>query len=337
MRAALLPALLITVALAGCLGGDRKNQGDSDGDFLEGAIEIEGWDITLHLALSPCSGPSSSPPPTILRVTSAPSQPDTDFDEVPDAEEFTVGTNPRAEDSDGDGLTDREEIDLNDHGDVALRGAISPSRADSDGDCLGDGNETQGHDVPGIGRRTTDPTIPDTDEDGVRDGREVNIIFTDPRDPDTDDDGLNDRLDADPLHDVLLRVTFERFKLLTGDGPIRFQWYFDGPQGGILATDTPTFAIARGENVTVGPEHEPGTVNVVDLAVIPFQIWVIRQSTGAAIDFTPAPRDEIPSFRVDGATGAWSGGGVSGPGAGELVWLVGPDAELGLRIERTLV
>jgi hypothetical protein len=38
----------------------------------------------------------------------------------------------------------------------------------------------------------TDPTNPDTDEDGLNDGEEVNTYNTDPTNPDTDEDGLSD-------------------------------------------------------------------------------------------------------------------------------------------------
>ena len=54
---------------------------------------------------------------------------------------------------------------------------------DGDGDGLGDATEL------GIG---TDPTVADTDGDGLKDGEEVDDLGTDPLDADTDDDGLGD-------------------------------------------------------------------------------------------------------------------------------------------------
>ena len=49
----------------------------------------------------------------------------------------------------------------------------------------------------------TDPSDPDSDNDGLNDGDEVNIHNTDPNDPDTDGDGISDQLEVvfgtDPL------------------------------------------------------------------------------------------------------------------------------------------
>lgn len=55
--------------------------------------------------------------------------------------------------------------------------------ADEDGDGLSNYQEAQ---------EGTDPSNPDTDEDGINDGDEVNVHFTKPGDSDTDGDGLTD-------------------------------------------------------------------------------------------------------------------------------------------------
>jgi hypothetical protein len=60
----------------------------------------------------------------------------------------------------------------------------NPTLPDSDGDGLVDGAEVHTH--------GTDPTRPDTDGDGLTDGREVNQTGSDPRRADTDGDGLAD-------------------------------------------------------------------------------------------------------------------------------------------------
>ncbi len=70
-----------------------------------------------------------------------------------------------AYDTDGDGLTDYDEINF--HG-------TDPLNSDSDGDGLTDSDEINIH--------GTDPLNPDTDGDGVHDGFEVNAT-TDPLDP----------------------------------------------------------------------------------------------------------------------------------------------------------
>jgi outer membrane protein OmpA-like peptidoglycan-associated protein len=90
-------------------------------------------------------------------------------------------------DSDGDGLTDIEEIMIY-HTD--------PNNPDTDGDGLSDGDEVR---IYG-----TDPLNPDTDGDGLSDGDEVHKYHTNPRLADTDGDGLSDgdevlKYHTDPL------------------------------------------------------------------------------------------------------------------------------------------
>jgi parallel beta-helix repeat protein len=100
---------------------------------------------------------------------------DTDGDGLTDYEEMTVvGTDPNDPDTDDDGLTDGQEV--NTHG-------TDPLDADTDDDTLLDGWEVA---------NGTDPLDADTDDDGLTDAEEVNTYGTDPLDPDTDDDGLTD-------------------------------------------------------------------------------------------------------------------------------------------------
>jgi PKD repeat protein len=65
-----------------------------------------------------------------------------------------------------------------------------------------DGDGLSNNDEDAVG---TDPNNPDTDGDGLIDGREVEDAGTDPLDPDSDDDGLPDGWEFDtglnPLHD----------------------------------------------------------------------------------------------------------------------------------------
>jgi len=137
-------------------------------------------------------------------------------DGVRDGDEVNVhGTDPLLKDTDGDGLPDPQEIALK-----ADWPCLSPLAWDSDGDMLSDKWELQ-HDLSpcecaatnslawdadndGLGlfdeyRYCTDPTNPDSDGDGVRDGDEV------PQSPgscpnDADDGG-------DPANCVTLKLT----------------------------------------------------------------------------------------------------------------------------------
>ncbi|MFW9922069.1 MAG: ABC transporter substrate-binding protein [Candidatus Thorarchaeota archaeon] len=101
---------------------------------------------------------------------------DTDGDYLSDGDEVNIyGTNPLKKDTDKDGLTDWEELIIT-HTD--------PLDWDVDDDYLTDGKE--------INKYLTDPFNNDTDSDGLLDGVEVLYYQTDPLNPDTDEDGFSD-------------------------------------------------------------------------------------------------------------------------------------------------
>jgi hypothetical protein len=156
---------------------------------------------------------------------------DHDADGVIDVTELRFGASPLIADSDGDGLTDKTEIeqlatftrpndpdsdddgtgdgaeDADGDGLTNLREQELGTRLtdpDTDGDGLADGAEVaQGRDPlvadnppPPVSEPTgpvqTTPTAVDTDGDGIPDGTEVDDSETDPANPDTDGDGLSD-------------------------------------------------------------------------------------------------------------------------------------------------
>jgi hypothetical protein len=100
---------------------------------------------------------------------------DPDEDDLSNSEEFEAGTDPTNADTDGDGLTDGEEV--NEYG-------TDPLNRDTDADGLSDGDE--------INVYGTDPLSSDTDGDGLPDGYEVNVTKSDPAKADSDGDGVND-------------------------------------------------------------------------------------------------------------------------------------------------
>lgn len=100
---------------------------------------------------------------------------DSDGDGLSDREEHTLGTDPRNPDTDSDGLDDRDEV---------RHYGSNPLQADSDGDGLGDGEEVRAY--------STSPVTADTDGDGLSDGDEVHAYGTDPDDDDTDGDWHSD-------------------------------------------------------------------------------------------------------------------------------------------------
>lgn len=112
---------------------------------------------------------------------------DSDGDMLTNGYEKTIGTDPNKADTDGDNLSDYEEV---------AKYKTNPKVADTDGDGLSDGQEVVTY--------KTDPLKADTDGDGLKDGEEVSTYKTDPLKSDTDGDGLSDgdevlKYKTDPL------------------------------------------------------------------------------------------------------------------------------------------
>ncbi len=134
-------------------------------------------------------------------------QEDSDGDGLTNLEEITTGTDPNNVDTDNDGLSDGDEVknrgtdplkpdtdgDALADGEEVIRWMTDPRNPDSDSDGLSDGAEVQ---------LTSDPLNPDSDQDGISDGDEVNR-GTNPLSPDTDNDGLNDGQETPPCPDPL--------------------------------------------------------------------------------------------------------------------------------------
>jgi OOP family OmpA-OmpF porin len=89
---------------------------------------------------------------------------DSDGDGLTDDEELELGTDPYDPDTDSDGLSDGEEVNTYE---------TNPLQPDTDWDLLRDGPEVKTY--------GTDPLVADTDKGGVSDGHEVLEDDTDPR------------------------------------------------------------------------------------------------------------------------------------------------------------
>lgn len=128
---------------------------------------------------TPAPTPTPKPKPTATpRNTPTPAGPvasaDDDKDGLTNAEEAALGTDPKNPDSDDDGISDGDEVNVY---------GSDPLNLDTDGDTLYDGGEL----VYGTGILN-----PDTDGDGLSDGEEVYIYQTNPTVADTDGDGIPD-------------------------------------------------------------------------------------------------------------------------------------------------
>lgn len=174
------------------LGTDENNP-DTDGDGLPDGYEYMG---SRKVPTGFTREQIDALPETTIRTN--PLKQDTDEDGLNDREELLVyKTNPASADTDGDGLKDNEEIarktnpnnpdtdaDGLTDGDEVNTYKTDPLAADTDQDGLADGDEVK--------KYNTNPTNADTDKDGLKDGDEVNTYKTNPTKDDTDNDGLTD-------------------------------------------------------------------------------------------------------------------------------------------------
>ncbi len=115
---------------------------------------------------------------------------DSDNDGIPDDVEIREGLNPNdptdaLADLDNDGLTNRQEL---------MQYGTQIRNRDTDGDGLSDGEE-----VNGLNGFTSDPLVVDTDGDGVSDFLETTIARTNPRDATSVNYGaVTTRIDVTP-------------------------------------------------------------------------------------------------------------------------------------------
>jgi hypothetical protein len=156
-----------------------NNVGPDDG--LHPSLDNQGDGIWHGLAgIVIGIGPASPAEPTAEPSDSAWDEvaldADSDGDGLLDRDEVDVyGTDPTEPDSDGDGLSDFQEL---------RETGTNPLSRDSDADGLDDGAELNEH--------KTDPLNADSDGDSLLDGTEVNEYRTNPLKADSDGDVLTD-------------------------------------------------------------------------------------------------------------------------------------------------
>ncbi|MEM9860327.1 MAG: hypothetical protein AAF938_01825, partial [Myxococcota bacterium] len=218
-------------------GAELRGPEDIDGDGLVNIVDIDsdgdGWPDADELRAA--EDTDGDGPPTFVDA-------DADNDGLRDGIEIDLGLDPfdpaDAElDTDGDGLTVREEVERQ----------TRPDLADTDGDGIEDGDElTHGLD-PNSGADAaldadndtlsnlaeitlfgTDPNSDDTDGDGLLDDREL-AFGANPLNIDTDDDGVLDG--AEPTAGIDI----------DGDGDV-----------GVLDTDSDEDGISDGDEVALG-------------------------------------------------------------------------------------
>jgi hypothetical protein len=243
------------------LPGDAIFGGDLDADGLTDVLEGVGWTVQV----TNLAGVTST-----RGVFSNANLPDTDVDGIPDFAERnmpcttppTCGaggtcsndnarpctaasdcenicpTDPNNPDTDGDGISDFDELSASQFaalarfnnffpgyhvdGSTSKKYGSDPTRVDSDGDGLSDYFElfvgwTVVRDDGSVQHVFSDPATSDTDADGLPDNEEL-AKGTDPGAPDTDGDGRLDGLEAkigtNPLRkDIFVTVTYSLLQL----------------------------------------------------------------------------------------------------------------------------
>lgn len=121
---------------------------------------------------------------------------DSDADELPDVLEIAIGTRTDLADTDGDTLTDYQEVYITGT-DPTVYDSVTEGVSDADADCDSDGLSNSYEIELG-----SDPCSENSDEDDLNDYDEVYIYGTDPAKTDTDDDAISDsseiKLGLDP-------------------------------------------------------------------------------------------------------------------------------------------
>ncbi len=186
--------------VAGCGATNPKDIADAIKDLdvvggqdgLSNLQEYKGWDGN---SVSHGFGPTN------------PCMKDTDGDTLSDGDEvnpliFGYITNPLKQDTDNDGINDQDEISGAQN--VAFGNApTDPSKPDTDGDGIWDGVEINGSANPWVGCAKPgtpgDPSNPnstDTDGDTLLDGAEINTHGTNPASKDSDCEGMPDNYEV---------------------------------------------------------------------------------------------------------------------------------------------
>jgi hypothetical protein len=170
-------------------------------------------------------------------------------------------TNPLKADTDGDGLTDGQEV---------LKYHTNPLVKDTDHDGLTDYQEVMIY--------HTNPLLKDSDHDGLTDYQEIMVYHTNPLKADTDEDGVIDSLDAAPLGNLMLETT------------VALQQIYNIP---IQYINNLKVAIGAPGSVTVQPLNQKTVTYVYDLddqkpyAVIDVMVFFKANGVTNVVDVNP--------------------------------------------------
>ena len=145
---------------------------DTDGDTF-----ADRWEVTYSNA----SGVNPLEAVTVSELDS-----DLDSDGLTLQQEHEANTNPTSEDTDGDTFADRWEVSYR------YASGVNPLEVATDGELNSD-LDGDGLTLSEEAKANTDPTLEDTDDDGLNDSYEWWMLMTDPTLEDTDGDNLDDK------------------------------------------------------------------------------------------------------------------------------------------------
>ena len=154
---------------------------DTDGDELNDFVEINTH--TTNPVKDDTDNDGLADGEEINDHSTDPNDPDSDNDGLGDGDEIDIGTDPNNWDTDGGGVGDGVEWESDGTNPIDNPSDDNIASNDDDEDGLTNGEEQ----VYG-----TDKDNPDSDNDGLPDGYEVNVVETNPLLNDTDSDGLDD-------------------------------------------------------------------------------------------------------------------------------------------------
>jgi hypothetical protein len=183
------------------------------------------------------------------------SQTDTDQDGLVDLLEHYYRTDPKNQDTDGDGLNDYDEVSITNSDPLnkdSNEDGINDGAEDTDGDGLTNLQETE---------LQTDPQRVDTDRDGLSDFFEVNQSHTDPTRYDTDSDNISDgrelELGLSPLNqDSDADGTSDQYEIIEQPIPLGEEALSDFELTGVIPSVTITGEPMETQNVNIRDAHK---------------------------------------------------------------------------------
>ncbi|MFZ2639357.1 MAG: fibronectin type III domain-containing protein [Verrucomicrobiia bacterium] len=272
---------------------------------------------------------------------------DPDNDDLTNLQEWTYGTNPFSEDSDGDGLTEHDEIFVY---------YTDPLKADTDSDGLSDWVEViVTYTLPGDDTEyKTDPDDSDTDDDSIPDGWEHGFSGNpiDPNDASsntiwglTNLEVYSNRSNAFVWSELsfwtFLEATDPYDYSITNLGPVTVTLSWEGEgEWGSGSTNAVSGVFALGYEINQGGEIVFYSVQewmeICEALGIPFSpnapIWqdypgsaggciVMKPATSAGYEFTfTPPSTDAENATVSGWWGNWGASGMSPADTSVFLW-----------------